>query len=208
MSDKVVILIDGGFLKVKLYNQLRREVTATDICSFCTNLMGKPQLNSFELFRTYYYDARPLSGEFANPLDGSVKNFGHSASFRRNQSLIASLELQDNFAVRLGTLAMQGWELKREVLTRVSNHQEDNSRSITAADIRPAIRQKGVDMKIGLDIAWIALKGFAQRLVLVTGDSDFIPVMKFARKEGMKVYLESLGHGVNRELKVHADIHL
>jgi uncharacterized LabA/DUF88 family protein len=44
----------------------------------------------------------------------------------------------------------------------------------------------GCDMKIGLDIAWIALKKVADILVLVTGDSDFVPVMKFARKEGMR----------------------
>ena len=43
------------------------------------------------------------------------------------------------------------------------------------------------------------------RIVLITGDQDFIPVMKFARKEGIIVYLNHMGHGVNRELKVHAD---
>jgi uncharacterized LabA/DUF88 family protein len=66
--------------------------------------------------------------------------------------------------------------------------------------------QKGVDIRIGLDIAWISLKRVADVLVLVTGDSDFVPVMKFARKEGLKVYLEKMGHGVRRELKAHADL--
>jgi uncharacterized LabA/DUF88 family protein len=65
--------------------------------------------------------------------------------------------------------------------------------------------QKGVDIRIGLDIAWISLKRVVDVLVLVTGDSDFVPVMKFARKEGLKVYLETMGHGVRRELKAHAD---
>jgi uncharacterized LabA/DUF88 family protein len=65
--------------------------------------------------------------------------------------------------------------------------------------------QKGVDIRIGLDIAWISLKRVVDILVLVTGDSDFVPVMKFARKEGLKVYLETMGHGVRRELKAHAD---
>jgi uncharacterized LabA/DUF88 family protein len=65
--------------------------------------------------------------------------------------------------------------------------------------------QKGVDIRIGLDIAWISLKRVVDLLVLVTGDSDFVPVMKFARKEGLKVYLEAMGHGVRRELKAHAD---
>lgn len=65
--------------------------------------------------------------------------------------------------------------------------------------------QKGVDICIGLDMAWIALKRMVDMLVLVTGDSDFVPVMKFARREGMRVYLETLGHPVKRELRAHAD---
>ena len=62
--------------------------------------------------------------------------------------------------------------------------------------------QKGVDIRIGLDIAWISLKRVVDVLVLVTGDSDFVPVMKFARKEGLKVYLETMGHQSSRQLRV------
>ncbi len=66
--------------------------------------------------------------------------------------------------------------------------------------------QKGVDIKIGLDLAWIALKRVVDVIVLVTGDSDFVAVMKFARKEGLKVILSPMGHSVRRELKAHADL--
>lgn len=69
----------------------------------------------------------------------------------------------------------------------------------------PDIWQKGVDIRIGLDIASIALKRFAEILVLVTGDSDLVPAMKFARKEGVRVYLDCMGHAVKRELRAHAD---
>ncbi len=47
-------------------------------------------------------------------------------------------------------------------------------------------------MRIGLDIAWLSLKRIVDAVVLVTGDSDFVPAMKFARKEGIRVYLEAL----------------
>ena len=49
-------------------------------------------------------------------------------------------------------------------------------------------------------------KRFVERIVLVTADSDFIPAMKFARREGVQVTLVTMGHMlVKRELKVHAD---
>jgi len=66
--------------------------------------------------------------------------------------------------------------------------------------------QKCVDMKIGLDMAWLALRGIVDTVILVTSDSDFVPVMKFARREGLRVCLECLNHPVRPELKAHADI--
>ena len=41
--------------------------------------------------------------------------------------------------------------------------------------------------------------------MIVTGDSDLIPVLKFARREGLQVFLCSLDHMVRRDLKIHAD---
>jgi uncharacterized LabA/DUF88 family protein len=39
-------------------------------------------------------------------------------------------------------------------------------------------------MRIGLDIASMTLKHQVDTLVLVTGDSDFVPAAKLARREG------------------------
>lgn len=61
-------------------------------------------------------------------------------------------------------------------------------------------------MRIGIDISWLAMRRLVTTLVVVTGDSDFIPVFKLARREGVRVYLETLGHGVRHELKAHADL--
>lgn len=61
-------------------------------------------------------------------------------------------------------------------------------------------------MKIGLDVAWLASKSIIERIILVTADSDFVPAMKFARREGVQVILITLGHlSVKTELKEHAD---
>jgi uncharacterized LabA/DUF88 family protein len=50
------------------------------------------------------------------------------------------------------------------------------------------------------------LRAMVSSIVVVTGDSDLIPAFKFARREGCRVYLDHMGHGVKRELKVHADL--
>ena len=75
-----------------------------------------------------------------------------------------------------------------------------------ATDFEPDLKQKYVDVKIGLDITWLASKRIVEKIILVTADSDFVPAMKFARREGVQVILVTLGHmRLKRELKVHTD---
>jgi uncharacterized LabA/DUF88 family protein len=78
--------------------------------------------------------------------------------------------------------------------------------TIRANDLEPNIQQKGVDMRIGLDIASLTLKRQVNVIVLVTGDSDFVPAMKFARKEGAQLFLVPLGHGIRDSLVEHSDL--
>lgn len=61
-------------------------------------------------------------------------------------------------------------------------------------------------MKVGLDVAWLSSKRIVDRIVLAAGDSDFVPAMKFARREGVQVVPVPLGHRyLRRDLREHAD---
>lgn len=108
----------------------------------------------------------------------------------------------DHVAFRSGELTFDGWLIKKKAATEIIA----NNRGLTASDFAPDLKQKGVDMKIGLDVAWLASKSIVERLILVTADSDFIPAMKFARREGVQVILVTLAHrSVKYGLKEHAD---
>jgi uncharacterized LabA/DUF88 family protein len=61
-------------------------------------------------------------------------------------------------------------------------------------------------MRLGLDIAALTLKRHVEALVLVAGDSDFVPAMKFARREGVQLYLVTLGHSVRATMLEHSDL--
>lgn len=67
------------------------------------------------------------------------------------------------------------------------------------------LRQKGVDMRIGSDIASITLKRLAKTIVLIAGDSDFVPAAKLARREGLQFILDPLWQQVNDDLYEHID---
>jgi uncharacterized LabA/DUF88 family protein len=76
---------------------------------------------------------------------------------------------------------------------------------IADQDIRLHLQQKGVDIRIGIDIAALALKRQADTIVLLTGDSDFVPAAKLARREGVEFILDPLWQQVNDDLFEHID---
>jgi uncharacterized LabA/DUF88 family protein len=63
-------------------------------------------------------------------------------------------------------------------------------------------------MRVGMDIAALALKKHARIIVLVSGDSDFVPAMKFARREGCQLFLCTLGQRVKPMMYEHSDLSL
>lgn len=77
--------------------------------------------------------------------------------------------------------------------------------AITPDNVRLGLRQKGVDMRIGLDIASITLKRQADIILLVAGDSDFVPAAKLARREGVEFILDPLWQAINADLFEHID---
>lgn len=77
--------------------------------------------------------------------------------------------------------------------------------TIQGHDVALGLRQKGVDMRIAIDIASLTLKKQARTIVLVAGDSDFVPAAKLARREGMEFILDPLWQNVNDDLFEHID---
>ena len=194
--------MDGGFVKKKLRQQHRRFPTVHDVTGLCQAILAKAPLQGWELFRIYFYDAPPFERAGVNPISRVRVNFSGTPQAVQNENLLRDLELQPNFAVRRGSLALGGWKLGNTALQALAAAP----RPLNANDLVPDFKQKGVDMRIGLDIAWLSLKRIVDGMVLVTSDSDFIPAMKLARKEGIRLFLETLGHPVFRDLKVHTDI--
>ncbi len=62
-------------------------------------------------------------------------------------------------------------------------------------------------MCIGIDIAAVCERKMADRLILLSGDTDIVPAMKHARKSGLQVVITILPKAkLAPELLAHADI--
>jgi uncharacterized protein (TIGR00288 family) len=193
------ILIDAGFAKSKL-GSATNPVEAADFQALVEKIRAHELLADKYLYRVYYYDAPPFSKTKNRPLNGGPHAFGSDPLTIHNFKLLRELKTIDYFALRMGEVRFRGWELDQKNIPKSqAEHQ------ITADDFRPSLQQKGVDMRIGLDIASLTLKRQVDMLVLVTGDADFVPPMKFARREGVQFVLVALGHDVHQDLLEHAD---
>jgi uncharacterized LabA/DUF88 family protein len=201
--ERLAILLDGEFTKKTLGKRLRKFPSHNDVMGEVQRILATDTLRDLKLYRIFYYTADPLSGTATHPLAKSSINFAATDAFSRNTQLIDKVENEPDVAVRRGTLVHQGWEIASKAARELTS---GTKKALDPQDIIPKIQQKGVDMRIGLDIASLALKRLVSAIVIVTGDSDLVPAMKLARREGLRVYLDTLGsRRVRPELKIHAD---
>ena len=194
MVTKVNVLIDGGFFSQKFYELNNKLPKYKDVITEVEKAMQlvKDKTNgetSDILFRIFYYDCRPFGGKVKDRTGNNEIDFSKSPTYEAKNHFLDKLCKEDKVAVRIGELSFDGWKTDRNNPNKW----------------KPDFKQKGVDMKIGLDMALMATKKIVDKIVLIAGDSDFISPIKFVRKEGIQVYLYKMNHKVKGALIDHCD---
>ncbi len=115
------------------------------------------------------------------------------------------MKKQRKVALRLGALKDHA-----EWVLRTQKTKELLNRKITVDDLKDDdvyydLSQKGVDMRIGLDIASLSYKRLVDRIILISGDSDFVPAAKVARREGIDFILDPMWNHIDDSLFEHID---
>ena len=108
-------------------------------------------------------------------------------------------------ALRKGRLSdIGGWTIKPDGFKDLLNGKR-RIEDLQENDIIYEIRQKGVDMRIGLDIASLAFKKQVDQIILIAGDADFVPAAKLARREGIDFVLDPMWAFISEDLNEHID---
>lgn len=194
--------MDGGHVIWQLRHLHARFPTPSDVRALAAVLPR--QLASRELYRVFFYHGAPYLSEkiHRRPLDGKPLRVGRYGVADLHQRLLAGLEQSPDFAVRLGDSVYRGWRLGGRAMHRL---RSEPGYRVSGSDFIPDFVQKGVDMRIGLDLAALALKRLVDTVVVVTGDADMVPAMRFARREGLRAGVCALGVEVRSELRAHTD---
>ncbi len=179
-------MMDGGHVRA-LAKQARKPYTP----DYIEKIAAACVLPNETPLRILYYDCAPFSGHLRLPISGDIKEY------RAEDGWLRQLAHKDLFAVRLGVLKPRGFERKVPL---------SQPQPLTDDDFKPVFEQKGVDMRIGLDMAVYSSNRAAERIILLTNDSDCIPAMKHARRAGLQIVLvQHATRKANPDLKDHAD---
>lgn len=157
------------------------------------------------LYRIFVYDCPPLQKRAHNPISRKSVDFSKTDTFRFRTELHRQLLCKRKVALRLGELGAAGHWTIRAGPTKALLNGEITAAELQETDVEYDVRQKGVDIKLGIDLASIAYKRLADRVVLITGDADFVPAAKLARREGLDVVLDPLWAPISGSLHEHID---
>lgn len=204
---KIAVLIDGGFF-IKRFNALYnkdKKYTGAQVADMMYAMAHKHVGKRNILYRIFYYDCMPLDKKAHNPITHKAVDFSKTEEYKFRVELMESLKQKRKVALRVGTLKDNGnWEI-RPAATKELLKGRINIADLKEDDVFLSVRQKGVDMKIGVDIASLALKKFVDQIVLFSGDSDFVPAAKLARREGIDFILDPMMANVEPQLFEHID---
>jgi len=158
-----------------------------------------------DLYRIFFYDCPPLYKKLHNPISGAACDFKKSEEAIFRQALHAALLTKRKVALRLGHLASDTpWTIKPTKIDELLK-KKIKFEDLTETDVIPQARQKGVDMRIGLDISSLAYKKQADQIILFAGDADFVPAAKLARREGTDFVLDPMWRTIPPSLTEHID---
>jgi len=205
---KTAIMVDGGFYRTRarsLWGDVSPEKRAKEMMDYChKHINNSPEPR--DLHRIFYYDCPPLDIKLSHPLTGKTVNTAMLPSNNWSTGFHNALREQAKLALRMGELSLghAKYILKPSTVSDLIDSKLD-IKNITEDDFITNVKQKGVDLRIGLDAASLAYGRYVNQIILIAGDSDFIPVAKMARRNGLIIILDPLQNHVKPSFIEHVD---
>lgn len=206
------VFVDAGFYLKRFpfvyskKNALDAELVARTLHEMALDhLTQKGDADRKELYRVFVYDCPPLLKKGQFPISKKAVDFSKTPTAQFRLGFHRHLRSLRKVALRLGRLQdRRAWRLKRQVLHDLLNGRT-NFAELTDADFAYDVNQKGTDMRIGIDIASVSYKKQVDQIVLVSGDADFVPAAKLARREGVDFILDPMWNQISEDLQEHID---
>lgn len=195
MQERAIIIVDGGYVRQCLKSRFvckDEGIQAKAIYSWlCGKLIKRVSAicsMPLYLFRVQYYDCLSYQDPIWNPYTGTKVYLRDE----QRDKFLSTLHKMSKVYMRLGRLAITGWKPIIDPKKIKLQEDETNPVSISAAMFQPLFQQKEVDIKIAMDFCQILNHRLAHVLIILSDDSDFLPLFEEARKLGLLIVLINL----------------
>lgn len=211
---KTAILVDAAFFLrrfPKIWPSLDRssapevakKLNETALSHLTQKIASKPVRK--DLYRIFVYDCPPLTKKAHYPVSKKAIDFGRTSDAQFRLEFHKELLKFRKVALRLGRLGNQSeWRIHPDAVKSLLNGERQIG-DITDDDFKYDVKQKGVDIRIGIDICSLTLKKQVDQIVLISGDADFVPAGKLARREGVDFVLDPMWGNIGIDLTEHID---
>lgn len=205
---RTAILVDGGFYRKRaraLWGDKTPCERADELNNYCYKHLNDKYENRY-LYRVFYYDCPPINKNIFNPITGKTVSLGETPEYLWMNKFLNELKHHRKFALRMGRISdsQVHYSLKHEPTKKLLRGDIQVS-DIQQNDLALNLEQKGVDMRIGVDISSLAFKRQVNQIILISGDSDFVPAAKQARREGIDFILDPMRSPIKDDLFEHID---
>lgn len=204
---ETAILVDGAFYLKRaksLFGEATPQERADELEEYCRKHIAKH--GDRHLYRVFFYDCPPSDAVVWNPIAKKNVPLAKTKLYAWANEFHGALVYKRKFALRMGELleTQGGYTLKPDSLKKLMSGTKALE-ELDDRDLQLDIRQKGVDMKMGLDVASLAHGGIVNQIIMIAGDSDFVPAAKMARREGIDFILDPMWHTISKSLNEHID---
>lgn len=205
---KIAIMIDGAFFLRRaphFWGMQTPHDLAEIMYKYCQAHV-KQCIRNADLYRIFFYDCPPATIRAQHPVTKENIDFSKSDKSQWRIDFHNELKKKRKVALRLGHLdeTNPNWVIRGKAVKKLCNGAITHDQ-LDETDVVLDWRQKGVDMRIGLDIASVTFKKQAEQIILISGDSDFVPAAKLARREGIDFVLDPMWLQIKDDLFEHID---
>lgn len=157
---KAVVFIDGAYLESFVQQKFPgKQMNVPGLLPRLEYNTASHFNESYEVIRTYYYDAIP-EPDYTQP--PAIVQKHEKKRMKKQQFLEYLMDNCSKLDVVKGLVKVKG---------------------------NGDLEQKGVDVSLGADMALMANQGRVDVIILISGDADFVPAVEVAKRAMVNVYL-------------------
>ncbi len=205
------ILIDGPFF-VKRIRQLFPQTVHYDSRVMADLVWRLSAAHLYErnqpkrhLFRIFFYDNPVLDQKLTLPISRHTVDMAKSRQGQFAYIFHRQLQRKRKLTLRLGEpLEVESWRLSDDTQADLLAKNVSVT-ELQDEDFVPNASPRGMELRMGLDLASLSYKRQVQQVVLIAGDGFFAAASELVRHEGIDIVLDPMWQNIPEELFAYID---